>query len=111
MRHVHEKRGEIPIHDFSDQQVLWLANQGRDAAERSTDRTVHHQVSEELTKPLQICAVQIDDFFVRGRIVIQVEFLARSDLVINTKKAGSHGDDHGRHRQRVEERGQERRGK
>ena len=111
MRHVHKKRGEIPIHNFGDQQILWLANQGGDAAERSTDRTVHHQVSEEFTKPFQICAVQIDDFLIRGRIVIQIEFLARSNLVINTEKARSHGDDHGRYGQRVEERGQKRRGK
>ena len=109
MRHLQEELEEAPVHDFGDQQILRLANERRNAAQRRAHGAVHHQVAQERPELLEIVPVEFDDLSVGGRVVVvMVEVLPRSDLVIHTVETDGHGNDHGRHGQCIEKRGQHR---
>jgi hypothetical protein len=106
-RDTHEEFDELPSCHLADQQVLGLAHQRADAAQRGAHGPMHHQVAQEGAELFEVAPGLAADTGVVGMVVVVVETLAGCDLVVNRVQAGGYRDDHRGYRQRVEESGQD----
>ena len=111
-RHAQEELHEHPVHALGDQHVLRFADDGGDAAQRRADRSVHHQAAQEGAEPLHVVAGELrNGVFLAGfddRIEPLDGFLEH-EAAIDLVEADSDADDDGGDRERIEERGKERR--
>ena len=106
--HTDEELGEVPLHDVANQQVLRLAHDSADTAQGGAHGCMHHDVAQERTELLQICAVVLLHGSIVPHIVAFVVVLQTGrHLVVNAVETGGHGNDHRRHREGVQERRQQ----
>ena len=98
--------------DRPDQQVLRLADERRDAAERRADGRMHDEAAQERTEAVEVGTRRLRHrAVVRLIVVAVVRALAGRDAVVDAVERRRDRDHDGDHGQRVEKGGQERGGR
>ena len=65
-RHPNEEFAEFPARDVRDQEILRLADQRGDAAERGTYRRMHYEAAQVRAKPNEIFPVKLVNSVIDG---------------------------------------------
>ncbi len=109
-QHSHEELGEPPAREFADEQVLGLAHERRESAERRADRCMHHHVPQECAEAVEVALHGVVHEFVVGMVVLVIHAAVRGEAVIDGVQPSCDGDHHGDDGERIEERREQRRG-
>lgn len=64
MAHLHEELHKAPAHQLTDEEVLWFADKGQNAAKHGADGGMHHDATQKRPELIEVLAVILDEFVV-----------------------------------------------